>query len=165
MPAGRIFVDPSAIIIGDVQLADGVSVWPGAVLRGDANPIEIGEDSNVQDNAVIHVGHDHPTKIGRDVTIGHGAVINGATIGDRCLIGINSTILDGAVIGDECIIGANAMVTARTRIEPRSVAVGVPARVLRSNDVHVKETAMRSSLNYQALRDDHLNGKYKRHIF
>ncbi len=84
---------------------------------------------------MIHVSPDYPTIIGKDTTIGHGAVINGATIGDNCIIGINSTVLDGAVIGDECLVAANAVVTPRTVVPPRSVVMGVPGRVVRTNDV------------------------------
>ncbi len=158
-----IYVDPTAVILGDVVLADGVSIWPHAVLRGDANHIEIGKNSNVQDNAVLHCSESYPTVIGDDCTIGHCAVINGATIGDLCIIGMNSTILDGAVIGDECIIGAGAVVTGRTLIPPRSVVTGVPGKVLRHNDMTLKEKAQKSSENYQRLRDEHITGRYKRH--
>lgn len=165
MVPNRIFVDPSAVVIGDVTLADGVSIWPCAVIRGDSNRIEIGENSNVQDTAVIHVSSDYPTIVGKDTTIGHGAVINGATIGDNCIIGINSTVLDGAIIGDECLVAANAVVTPRTVVPPRSVVMGVPGRVVRTNDSTVLEYAQRSSVSYQALRDEHINGKHRRHTF
>jgi carbonic anhydrase/acetyltransferase-like protein (isoleucine patch superfamily) len=150
------------VILGRVELSDGVSIWPGAVLRGDAGIIRIGRNSNVQDGAVLHCGEDEPTIIGEDVTIGHGAVINGAIVGDRCIIGINSTILDGAEIGDECIIGANALVTARVKIPPRSVVLGVPGKVVRENDLSIRDKALHSSQNYQDLRDEHLAGKYPR---
>jgi len=165
MVGNKIYVDPSAVIIGDVTLSDGVSIWPCAVLRADMNRIEIGENSNVQDNATIHCCHDYPTIVGKGTTIGHGAVINGARIGNNCLIGINSTILDGAVIGDECIIGANAIVTAKVEIPPRSVVMGVPGKVVRANDPSVLDTARNSSVHYQELRDEHISGKYKRHTF
>jgi carbonic anhydrase/acetyltransferase-like protein (isoleucine patch superfamily) len=100
--AQNIYIDATAVIIGDVQLGEGTSIWPLAVLRGDEGPVIIGEGSNVQDHAIVHVG-----KIGKNVTVGHAAVINNATIGDNCIIGMNSSILDNAQIGDECIIGAN----------------------------------------------------------
>ena len=119
----RIYVDSTAVVLGEVVLADGVSIWPNAVLRGDANCIEIGENSNIQDNSVIHCSEAYPTIIGKDCTIGHCAVINGATVGDLCIIGMNSTILDGAVIGDGCIIGAGAVVTGKTLIPPKSVVM------------------------------------------
>ena len=159
----RIYVDSTAIVIGDVKLADGVSIWPNAVLRGDANRIEIGTNSNVQDNSVIHCSENYPTIVGKDCTIGHCAVINGATIGDLCIIGMNSTILDGAVIGDECIIGAGAVVTGKALIPPRSVVMGVPGKVTRRNDTSLREKAQKSSENYQRLRDEHIIGHYKRH--
>jgi carbonic anhydrase/acetyltransferase-like protein (isoleucine patch superfamily) len=159
----RIYVDSTAVVLGDVDLADGVSIWPNAVLRGDANQIQIGTNSNVQDCAVIHCSENYPTIIGKDCTIGHCAVINGATVGDLCIIGMNSTILDGAVIGDECIIGAGAVVTGKTLIPPRSVVMGVPGKVMRHNDLTLREKAQRSSENYQKLRDEHIKGRYKRH--
>jgi carbonic anhydrase/acetyltransferase-like protein (isoleucine patch superfamily) len=159
----RIYVDPTAVVVGDVTLADGVSIWPNAVLRGDANRIEVGTNSNVQDNSVIHCSHDYPTIIGKDCTVGHCAVVNGATIGDLCIIGMNSTILDGAIIGDECIIGAGAVVTGRMLIPPRSVVLGIPGKVAKHSDESIREKAQRSSENYQKLRDEHITGRYKRH--
>lgn len=165
MPDRRIFVDPAAVIIGDVVLDEDVSIWPTAVLRGDANSIRIGSGSNVQEGAVVHTSHDFPTVIGRMVTVGHGAVINGAKVGDRCIIGINSTILDGAIIGDECIIGANALVTGMTEIPPRSVVMGLPGKVVRHNDLTVKERAERSAHSYIELKNLHLEGRFPRKTF
>jgi carbonic anhydrase/acetyltransferase-like protein (isoleucine patch superfamily) len=163
MAFGRgVLVYDSAVILGRVELSEGVSIWPGAVLRGDAGIIKVGRNSNVQDGVVLHCGEDEPTIIGEDVTIGHGAVINGAIVGDRCIIGINSTILDGAEIGEECIIGANALVTARVKVPPRSVVLGIPGKVVKENDLSIREKALRSSLSYQRLRDEHLAGKYPR---
>jgi gamma-carbonic anhydrase len=159
----HIYVDSTAVILGNVTLADGVSIWPNAVLRGDANYIEIGTNSNVQDNAVIHCAEAYPSIIGKDCTIGHCAVINGATVGDLCIIGMNSTLMDGAVIGDECIIGAGAVVTSRTVIPPRSVVMGIPGKVVKHDDLALREKAQISSEDYQRLRDRHLTGRYKRH--
>jgi carbonic anhydrase/acetyltransferase-like protein (isoleucine patch superfamily) len=152
-----IYIDPTAIIIGDVVISDGVSIWPYAVLRGDEGRIVIGEGSNVQDHAVIHVG-----VIGKNVTIGHSAVINNAMVGDHCIIGMNSSILDHAVVGDDCIIGANAVVTGNSLIPPRSVVVGVPGRIIKSDDPTIKAKALESAETYHQLRDEHLSGKYKR---
>ena len=165
MPERKVYVDPAAVIIGDVQLDEGVSIWPTAVLRGDANKVRIGADTNVQEGAVIHTSHDFPSIIGRMVTVGHGAVINGAVVGDRCIIGINSTILDGAVIGDECIIGANALVTSMTEIPPRSVVMGLPGKVVRHNDMSIREKAERSALSYAELKDQYLQGRFPRRQF
>ena len=158
----RVYVDPAAVIVGDVELDEGVSVWPTAVLRGDVNYIRVGAGSNVQEGAVVHVGHDFPTVIGRQVTVGHGAVINGARIGNLCIIGINSTILDGAVIGDECIIGANALVTSMAEVPPRSVVMGVPGKVARHNDLTIRERAEKSARNYEELKDQYLDGLHPR---
>lgn len=164
MPERKVYVDPAAVIIGDVQLEEGVSIWPTAVLRGDANKVRIGADTNVQEGVVIHTSHDFPSIIGHMVTIGHGAVINGAVVGDRCIIGINSTILDGAVIGDECIIGANALVTSMTEIPPRSVVMGLPGKVVRHNDMSIREKAERSALSYAELKDQYLQGRFPRRL-
>ncbi len=165
MPERKVYVDPSAVIVGDVELEEDVSIWPTAVLRGDANYIRIGAGSNVQEGAVVHTSHDFPSVIGKMVTVGHGAVINGARIGDRCIIGINSTILDGAIVGDECIIGANALVTGLTEIPPRSVVMGLPGKVVRHNDLTVKERAERSAQSYIDLKNMHLEGKFPRRTF
>jgi phenylacetic acid degradation protein len=153
------YIDPTAILIGDVELGDGVSIWPFAVLRGDEGKIVIGDGTNVQDHAVIHLG-----RIGRNVTVGHGAIINNAIVGNDCIIGLNSSLLDNAVIGDECIIGANALVTGNTMIPPRSVVVGVPGRIIKSDDKTIRARALESAETYHKLRDEHLAGLYKRRM-
>jgi len=158
----KVYIDPTAVLIGRVTLGDGVSVWPCAVLRGDENEIVVGEGSNVQDQAVLHVNEEHPTRIGRDVTVGHGAVINGADIGDRCIIGMNSTIVEGAKIGDGCIIGAGAVVTGTMVVPPRSLVVGVPAKVVRSDDPSLETRALENAKAYHKLRDDFLAGRHPR---
>jgi carbonic anhydrase/acetyltransferase-like protein (isoleucine patch superfamily) len=155
--AQNIYVDATAVIIGDVQIGEGASIWPFAVLRGDEGPVVIGEGSNVQDHVIVHVG-----KIGKNVTLGHAAVVNDATIGDNCIIGMNSSILNHAQIGDECIVGANAVVTAETIVPPRSVIVGVPGRIVRSDDRNILARAVASAETYHALRDAYLAGRYKR---
>ncbi len=128
------FVAPSADIIGRVKVAADASVWFGAVIRGDEAPISIGEGSNVQDNAVLHCDHQSPMNIGRNVTVGHGAIVHGATIGDNVLIGMGAVILNGAKIGDNCIIGAGAVVKENADIPADSMLVGVPAKVIRTLD-------------------------------
>ncbi len=157
--AQNIYIDPTAVIIGDVQIGEGVSIWPFAVLRGDEGPVVIGEGSNVQDHVIVHVG-----KIGKNVTLGHAAVVNNATVGDNCIIGMNSSILDRANIGDECIVGANAVVIAETIVPARSVIVGVPGRIIRSDDRTVLARASASAETYHKLRDEHLAGRYKRRM-
>jgi carbonic anhydrase/acetyltransferase-like protein (isoleucine patch superfamily) len=126
-----VYIARGATVLGDVTLGDGASVWWGAVLRGDINRIVVGDHSNIQDNAVVHLADDFPALIGRNVTVGHAAIVHACTIGDECLVGMGATILDGAVIGEQSIIGAHALVTQGTRIPPGSMVLGTPARVAR----------------------------------
>lgn len=128
------FIAPSATIIGDVTIAAGASVWFGAVLRGDVEPIFIGERSNVQDNAVIHCDPGRPTTIGAGVTVGHLAIVHGASIGDNTLIGMGSTVMNGARIGAESVVGARALVAEGKEFPARSLVVGMPARLVRELD-------------------------------
>lgn len=129
--AQAAFVAPNATVIGNVKLGPLSSVWYGAVLRGDIQSIEIGEGSNVQDLAVVHLADDYGVKVGNYTTIGHSAIIHACTIGDECLIGMGATILDGAVIGDHCIVGANALVTQRFVAPAGSMILGSPAKIVR----------------------------------
>ena len=125
------FIAPGAVVLGDVTLDEEASVWYGAVLRADTDAIRVGARSNVQDGVVIHVDAGDPCIIGADVTVGHRAVIHGATVEDGCLIGMGAIILNGAVIGAGSIIGAGAVVREREQVPPRSLVVGVPGRVVR----------------------------------
>jgi carbonic anhydrase/acetyltransferase-like protein (isoleucine patch superfamily) len=125
------FVHPDATIIGSVILRDGANVWPGAVLRGDVEVIELAEYVSFQDNSVAHTDPRFPMFIGRDTIVGHGVVVHGATIGERCLIGMGSVLLNGCEIGDECIVGAGSLVTQGKRFPPRSLIVGSPAKAVR----------------------------------
>ena len=126
------YVAPGAFLAGTVRLGARVSVWPSSSLRGDIAPIEIGEESNVQDNAVIHVATGRGVSVGRRVTIGHGAIVHACTIGDESLIGMGAIILDGAIIGERCLVGAHATVLMNTIIPPGSMVVGSPARIVRT---------------------------------
>ncbi len=126
------FIAENASIIGDVSVGKGASVWFGAVVRGDLAGIRIGNRSNVQDNAVIHVDTNAPTIIGDDVTIGHNAVVHACKIGNSCLIGMGAVVLSNAIIGDESVVGAGAIVTENKKFPPRSLIIGAPARVIRS---------------------------------
>jgi carbonic anhydrase/acetyltransferase-like protein (isoleucine patch superfamily) len=123
------FLAPTAVLVGDVTVESGASIWFGAVLRGDFGPIVVGAGSNVQDNAVIHVGETWPTTIGTNVTIGHGAVLEGCTIGDGAIIGMNATVLPRAAIGDEAVVAAGSVVGEGMLVPARTLAAGVPARV------------------------------------
>ncbi len=124
------FVAANATLIGDVQLSEGVSIWYGAILRGDLSPIVIGRRSNIQDGAILHGDPDQPTYIGEEVTIGHRAVIHSAHIEAGSLVGIGAIILNGVTIGAGSMVGAGAVVTRS--LPPRSLAVGIPAKVIRS---------------------------------
>lgn len=150
-----VFVAESATVVGQVSMGKNVNIWYGAVVRGDENAIEIGEQTNIQDNAVIHIGHEQATVIGKGVTIGHGAIVHGAMIGDYTLIGMGATILDGAQIGKNCIIGANSLVTGGTRIDEGMLAVGNPARMIRPLKNEEIEKLYESADYYVALATRH----------
>ena len=130
--AQALFVARNATVVGDVTLGAQSSVFYGAVLRGDIARIVVGEGSNVQDNAVIHLADDLDAVIGAWCTIGHGAIVHACTIEDECLIGMGATILDGARIGARSIVGAGALVTPRTIVPPGSMVLGAPAKVVRA---------------------------------
>jgi carbonic anhydrase/acetyltransferase-like protein (isoleucine patch superfamily) len=132
--AAESWVAPTAVLIGQVRLKRDASVWFGAVLRGDDEPIEIGERSNVQDNCVFHVDPGYPLTIGDDCTIGHHAMVHGCTVGSNTLIGMRATILNGARIGRNCLIGANSLITENKVIPDNSVVMGAPGRVVRPTD-------------------------------
>lgn len=125
------YVHPRSVVIGNVTVGAKASVWPCAVLRGDIAPIEIGEGSNIQDGAVVHVADGLPAKVGARVTVGHLAMLHACVIGDECLIGMHATVLDGAVIGARSIVGANSLVTKGTQVPPGSLVMGSPAKVVR----------------------------------
>lgn len=125
------FVAPDAAVIGQVITGRDVSIWFNAVLRGDNEPIYIGDESNVQDGAVLHVDPGIPLTIGKRVTVGHKAMLHGCTIGDGSLIGMNAVILNKAVIGQNCLIGANALVTENMQIPDGSLVLGSPAKVIK----------------------------------
>ncbi len=123
------YVHPDAVVIGNVRLAATASVWPTAVLRGDEGRIEIGERTSVQDGTIVHCTRTEPTIIGADCTVGHNAHIEGATIGDHCVISSGSLVLNGATIGAGAVVAAGAVVPPNTTVPPRRMAVGVPARI------------------------------------
>lgn len=126
------YIAPEAVVFGAVKLAAYTSVWPAAVLRGDINDIIVGEGSNIQDGAIIHLADDYACIIGQYVTVGHGAIVHACTVEDYCLIGMHATILDGAVIGRGSIIGANALVTQGQIIPPGSMVLGSPGKVVKT---------------------------------
>jgi carbonic anhydrase/acetyltransferase-like protein (isoleucine patch superfamily) len=126
-----VVILPGARVSGDVTMGHGCSIWYNAVLRGDASPIVLGKNTNIQDNATVHGSHDAPTTVGNGVIVGHNAILHGCTVGDNTLIGMGSIVLDNAVIGQNCIVGAGALVTKNTVIPDGSMVLGSPAKVVR----------------------------------
>ena len=143
------FIEDSAQIIGDVEIGARSSIWFNAVVRGDVHYIRIGERTNVQDNCTLHVTKDtYPLILGNDITIGHGVILHGCTIRDRCLIGMGAIILDNAEVGEDCIIGAGALVTEGAKVPPGSLVLGMPGKVKRDVTSDEKARILRSAQNY-----------------
>jgi carbonic anhydrase/acetyltransferase-like protein (isoleucine patch superfamily) len=130
-PEGDYWIAPNAVVIGNVILRKNASIWFGATLRGDNDPIEIGENSNIQDGSVLHTDVGAPLTIGKNVTVGHMVMLHGCTVGDNSLIGIGSIILNGAKIGRNCLIGANCLITEGKEIPDNSMVMGAPGKVVR----------------------------------
>lgn len=151
----NVFLAENAVVIGDVILKDGVNIWYSAVLRGDENYIEIGENSNIQDNATVHVAKDHPVVVGKGVTVGHNAIVHGCRIGDDTMIGMGSCILNGAVIGKGCLIGAGALVKEGQEIPDYSLVVGVPGKVVRTLDEKAVEKIRANADLYTTLAKEY----------
>jgi carbonic anhydrase/acetyltransferase-like protein (isoleucine patch superfamily) len=148
--SGDWFVAPGARLIGRVILREGASVWFNAVLRGDNEPIEIGEGSNVQDGAVFHTDPGCPLTLGPDVTVGHQAILHGCTVGAGSLIGMGAVVLNGARIGEGCLIGANALVTEGKEIPDGSLVMGQPGKVVRQLDAEAIAKLRDSARRYRA---------------
>ncbi len=150
------WVAPGAAVIGEVELGAETSVWYACVLRGDVHHIRVGQRSNVQDGAVLHVTRDrHPTEVGDEVTIGHRAVVHGCRVGDGALIGIGAVVLDGARVGDEALVAAGAVVAPGAEVPPRTLVVGTPARPVR--ELRADELALQRerTLSYVTLAREH----------
>ncbi|MDB4883962.1 MAG: transferase hexapeptide repeat containing protein [Gemmatimonadetes bacterium] len=156
------FVHAAAHVIGDVTLGARVSVWPTAVLRGDSDAITIGEDSNVQDGAIVHVDAGVPCTIGARVAIGHRAIVHGATVQDDCLIGMGAILLNRVVVGHGSIVAAGAVCTEGMQIPPHSLAIGVPARVLRETTEAERARIAHTVSAYVALQAEHRDGRHGR---
>lgn len=159
----RAYVDPAAVVIGDVELGDDASIWPCAVARGDVHYVRIGARTNIQDNAVLHVTHDgdytpggFPLVIGADVTIGHGAVVHACTVMDACLIGMNATVLDGVVVNRHSMIGAGAVVAPGKIVGEGELWVGNPARRVRMLSDEEIERLYYSARHYVTLKERYL---------
>ncbi len=160
----RVYIDPASLVLGDVTLGDDSSVWPMAVVRGDMHRIRIGARTSVQDGCVLHITHasdfnpgGFPLTIGDDVTIGHKAILHGATLGSRILVGMGAIVMDGAVVEDEVIIAAGAGVTPGTRLESGYVYAGNPAKALRPLKEKERAFFPYTAGNYVRLKDEYLS--------
>jgi carbonic anhydrase/acetyltransferase-like protein (isoleucine patch superfamily) len=149
------FVAPTSVLIGEVTLNAGASIWYGAVLRADCGPIVIGASSNIQDNCTLHVDPGFPISIGERVSIGHNAVVHGATVEDDCLIGMGATVLNGAVIGAGSLVAAQALVPQDMRVPPGSLVAGVPAKVKRELTDEEREGISLNGTMYAELAKAH----------
>jgi carbonic anhydrase/acetyltransferase-like protein (isoleucine patch superfamily) len=153
----RVFVASTAVVVGEVELADDVSVWYGAVLRGDLEAIHVGARTNIQDNAVIHVDEPgFPTVVGEDVTIGHSAILHGCRVERGALVGMHATVLNGALIGEEAMVAAGAVVPPGMAVPPRTLVAGVPAKVHREALAEELEHLRRGIRNYLELKGRYL---------
>ena len=167
MPGPKIdpscYVAPEAIIIGDVVVDKGCSIWPYAVIRADLSQVRIGEGSSIQEHCQIHGNPGRPIIIGKNVSVGHGAIVHAAQVGDYVIVGMNSTILDGAEIGSGSIVGANALVKEGMKVPEGSLVVGVPAKIVKQGDPSLREAAKRNAEAYHKLRDAHKRGEFARY--
>ncbi len=152
----RVLVAPGAAVAGDVRLAEDVSVWYGAVLRGDLAPVMVGARTNIQDGTVLHVADDGPCVVGADVVVGHRAMLHACRVEDACLIGMQATVLDDAVIGAGSVVGAGAVVTQRTVIPPRSLVLGVPAKVVKTLTADEEAFHRAHAAKYVRLKENYL---------
>lgn len=156
--AASCYIDPSAQVIGDVEIGERSSVWPNAVVRGDVNSIRIGEETNVQDGSVLHVELDQwPLALGNRVTVGHLVMLHGCVIEDECLIGIGAIVLNGARIGQGSVIAAGALVPEGMQIPPGSLVMGVPAKVRRAVSDEERERFRKNAANYVRYREVYRN--------
>ena len=144
------WIAPSAVLIGNVIVGPRANIWFGAVLRGDNEPIVVGEGSNIQENSVLHTDMGYPLTIGANCTIGHKAMLHGCTIEDDSLIGMGATVLNGARIGEGSLVGASALVTEGKEIPPGSLVMGAPAKVVRELDEAARARLLKSAAGYQA---------------
>jgi carbonic anhydrase/acetyltransferase-like protein (isoleucine patch superfamily) len=147
-----VFIAPTAVLIGDVRVGDRANIWFGAVLRGDFSHIEIGEGASIQDNAVIHCADDLPTVVGQNVTVGHGAILEGCVIEEGALVGMGAIVCQRARLGEGAMLAAGAVLSERSEVGPRMLAAGVPAREKKELSGSAKGWTEHAAAEYQELR-------------
>ncbi|MBI1979418.1 MAG: gamma carbonic anhydrase family protein [Elusimicrobia bacterium] len=157
------FVHETAEIIGNVTLERNSSIWPYCVLRGDIAEIVVGEETNVQDNTVIHTNEGKPTLLGKGISVGHSVLLHGCTVQDRCIVGMGAILLDGVVVEEDCIVGAGAVLSPNTKVTRGSMALGVPARVIRPLRADEIEHIRWNAQEYIRLSESHR--KTSRRVF
>ncbi len=157
--ASTAYVDESAQVIGDVVIGEESSVWMNAVVRGDVNTIRIGRRTNIQDGTIVHVMREpsHPTVVGDEVTVGHGVILHGCTVADRCLIGMGAVLLNGSSVGADCIVAAGTLLTEGVVVPPRSLVMGSPGKVRRALTDDEVAFIRDSAANYVGYRLDYLS--------
>lgn len=148
----NVYVAANATVVGDVRLGNNVSIWYGAVLRGDSGAITIGDGSNIQDNCVLH----EQVSLGAGCSVGHGAILHGCTVGDHCTVGMGTIVLDGAVIGDNCLVGAGAVVTGKMNAPAGSLILGNPAQIVKQLKPEQIEGIRKNAEHYIALAKQQL---------
>ena len=153
----KAFIMESGVVVGDCTLHDFCNVWFNATIRGDMAPIEIGEGTNIQDNAVVHTDTNLPTKIGKYVTVGHSAIVHAATVGDYALIGMGSIILNGATVGDYAMVAAGTLVPPGKTVPPRTLVIGSPMRIIRELTDEEIEANINNSKTYIKLAQGYQN--------
>ena len=151
----NVFIAPGAKLIGNVKLGDNVSLWYNVVARADIAGIEIGDNTNIQDNSTLHCDHEIPLKIGANVTVGHGSILHGCHIEDNCLIGMGATILNNAHIGTGSIIGAGALIPEGKDIPPNSLVMGMPGEVIRETTQEERKNMEEWAWEYNELGQEH----------
>lgn len=150
-----LFIAENATVIGDVALAEGTSIWFGTVIRADKDRVRIGKDSNIQDNCVVHTSAGFPVTLGEQVSVGHGAILHGCTIGDRVLVGMGAIVLNGATVGEGSLLGAGTVVTEGAVIPPGSVVLGVPGKVLKPTSAEQRAHIVDNSRAYRELAEQY----------
>lgn len=156
------FIARTAVLIGDVTIGDNVAIFDHTVLRGDMNSITVGDNSNIQDNVTIHTDVNNPAVIGENVSVGHNAIVHGATLGNKIIVGMGAIVMNGARISSGSVVAAGTVVTEGKEVPENSLIAGVPGKVKREGDPGLKEYARINAQSYGVLREKHLKGEFPR---